>query len=107
MTQTWKPAPDRKSTRLNSSHDQISYAVFCLKKKKKKCDAVKANRHGHVAEGGEHTERLEEERRTIAEPTRCTWGFAIDKAARAEGGDVEKRSPHGFAPSIAQLKNAQ
>src|SRR5688572_32423579 len=28
--------PDRKSTRLNSSHSQISYAVFCLKKKKKK-----------------------------------------------------------------------
>src|SRR2546421_8085149 len=28
-------AADRKSTRLNSSHDQISYAVFCLKKKKK------------------------------------------------------------------------
>src|SRR2546421_9563470 len=27
---------DRKSTRLNSSHDQISYAVFCLKKKKSK-----------------------------------------------------------------------
>src|SRR5216683_6339164 len=30
-----RPCPDRKSTRLNSSHDQISYAVFCLKKKKK------------------------------------------------------------------------
>src|SRR2546427_5642082 len=30
------PSPsDRKSTRLNSSHSQISYAVFCLKKKKK------------------------------------------------------------------------
>src|SRR2546421_7882758 len=31
------PSPwrDRKSTRLNSSHDQISYAVFCLKKKKR------------------------------------------------------------------------
>src|SRR2546421_2326986 len=28
------PLEDRKSTRLNSSHDQISYAVFCLKKKK-------------------------------------------------------------------------
>src|SRR5438552_11341677 len=28
--------PDRKSTRLNSSHQIISYAVFCLKKKKKK-----------------------------------------------------------------------
>src|SRR2546430_11561340 len=30
------PCKDRKSTRLNSSHSQISYAVFCLKKKKKK-----------------------------------------------------------------------
>src|SRR2546430_3085661 len=28
---------DRKSTRLNSSHSQISYAVFCLKKKKTNC----------------------------------------------------------------------
>src|SRR2546430_13137224 len=28
---------DRKSTRLNSSHSQISYAVFCLKKKKNRC----------------------------------------------------------------------
>src|SRR2546427_7354290 len=33
--QRWRD-PDRKSTRLNSSHSQISYAVFCLKKKKKK-----------------------------------------------------------------------
>src|SRR5438876_7880487 len=41
----WPPGPrtvalsqqiDRKSTRLNSSHPSISYAVFCLKKKKKK-----------------------------------------------------------------------
>src|SRR2546430_8414510 len=30
-------ARDRKSTRLNSSHSQISYAVFCLKKKKQEC----------------------------------------------------------------------
>src|SRR2546430_11162066 len=30
-----RDARDRKSTRLNSSHSQISYAVFCLKKKKK------------------------------------------------------------------------
>src|SRR2546430_11102952 len=30
-----KAAQDRKSTRLNSSHSQISYAVFCLKKKKR------------------------------------------------------------------------
>src|SRR5687768_17935001 len=33
---TWKRMIDRKSTRLNSSHGYISYAVFCLKKKKKK-----------------------------------------------------------------------
>src|SRR2546421_2134493 len=32
----WGRIRDRKSTRLNSSHDQISYAVFCLKKKKKR-----------------------------------------------------------------------
>src|SRR2546421_2114382 len=31
---------DRKSTRLNSSHDQISYAVFCLKKKKKSVETT-------------------------------------------------------------------
>src|SRR2546427_4492839 len=30
----WYHRQDRKSTRLNSSHSQISYAVFCLKKKK-------------------------------------------------------------------------
>src|SRR5205085_10245367 len=35
---------DRKSTRLNSSHSQISYAVFCLKKKKKKKKNNKNNR---------------------------------------------------------------
>src|SRR5947207_7182241 len=33
---TCRKLPDRKSTRLNSSHTVISYAVFCLKKKKKK-----------------------------------------------------------------------
>src|SRR5204863_7677723 len=32
--------PDRKSTRLNSSHVEISYAVFCLKKKKKKNNKI-------------------------------------------------------------------
>src|SRR5205085_10250556 len=43
---------DRKSTRLNSSHSQISYAVFCLKKKKKKkkkktTDTKQRNNHKH------------------------------------------------------------
>src|SRR2546421_9392870 len=36
LPHTEGPSRDRKSTRLNSSHDQISYAVFCLKKKKNK-----------------------------------------------------------------------
>src|SRR5450432_4218293 len=31
---------DRKSTRLNSSHDQISYAVFCLKKQKERAAGI-------------------------------------------------------------------
>src|SRR5258708_30254208 len=35
---------DRKSTRLNSSHQIISYAVFCLKKKKKKNGIIKSTR---------------------------------------------------------------
>src|SRR2546426_1271558 len=51
----WKrlrPAPmgralDRKSTRLNSSHLVISYAVFCLKKKKKKSDVLES-RNGKI-----------------------------------------------------------
>src|SRR5688572_31813437 len=33
---------DRKSTRLNSSHSQISYAVFCLKKKKKQNNTARS-----------------------------------------------------------------
>src|SRR5438477_7804030 len=37
---------DRKSTRLNSSHMSISYAVFCLKKKKKK-NKKKLNKKNH------------------------------------------------------------
>src|SRR5947209_9279575 len=37
-------AKDRKSTRLNSSHANISYAVFCLKKKKKKTNIIKNNK---------------------------------------------------------------
>src|SRR5256885_7467561 len=36
--------PDRKSTRLNSSHLVISYAVFCLKKKKKKNNLIRNNK---------------------------------------------------------------
>src|SRR2546422_6458831 len=39
-----RAVPDRKSTRLNSSHGYISYAVFCLKKKKRHCKYC----HAHI-----------------------------------------------------------
>src|SRR5690242_21623810 len=42
---------DRKSTRLNSSHMSISYAVFCLKKKKKKMSDV-------IQQDNEHNDQL-------------------------------------------------
>src|SRR5438552_13180052 len=57
----WSFGRDRKSTRLNSSHQIISYAVFCLKKKKKKknkklliktetkeCIKPQTNSHAHA-----------------------------------------------------------
>src|SRR2546427_5880761 len=45
---------DRKSTRLNSSHSQISYAVFCLKKKKKKIHSLPTNKEAHSHDGLAH-----------------------------------------------------
>src|SRR2546427_860912 len=42
------PKGDRKSTRLNSSHSQISYAVFCLKKKKNTKERA-SSRLGHLS----------------------------------------------------------
>src|SRR2546430_9403524 len=44
---------DRKSTRLNSSHSQISYAVFCLKKKQKRCNRSADQSSGYVIQGGD------------------------------------------------------
>src|SRR5438445_3890541 len=50
------PGADRKSTRLNSSHANISYAVFCLKKKKKKL-AIKEKQ---IRRGKNETDNLRE-----------------------------------------------
>src|SRR5436309_9597824 len=53
--------PDRKSTRLNSSHVKISYAVFCLKKKKSRRTVPRHRRfrtlRGSVAIGGPTRQR--------------------------------------------------
>src|SRR5437899_9567538 len=56
------PREDRKSTRLNSSHLGISYAVFCLKKKKR------TRVRSHTAQGL-HPERLDESAMHSALPT--------------------------------------
>src|SRR5256885_11982502 len=47
-------AVDRKSTRLNSSHLVISYAVFCLKKKKKIFELIYCSNVVHIANGQKH-----------------------------------------------------
>src|SRR2546430_12760340 len=46
----WAFLIDRKSTRLNSSHSQNSYAVFCLKKKKKHKSTLTSGTHYKVLE---------------------------------------------------------
>src|SRR5688572_31248827 len=47
--------PDRKSTRLNSSHSQISYAVFCLKKKKQtRVDSLNIRHNLSSSKGHKH-----------------------------------------------------
>src|SRR5256885_5645165 len=50
----WNPPAkgDRKSTRLNSSHLVISYAVFCLKKKNRSNRAIHSSGHGPSSRGG-------------------------------------------------------
>src|SRR3989304_3877672 len=63
---------DRKSTRLNSSHGYISYAVFCLKKKTK--TQVDVTRGGHVRHLGLAPESLG----GLSECCPgCGWGFSF------------------------------
>src|SRR5258708_21693865 len=50
----WFPNTDRKSTRLNSSHQIISYAVFCLKKKKTNTHSNQTNSHSSTNRVHEH-----------------------------------------------------
>src|SRR6266581_5583869 len=59
----WSSEVDRKSTRLNSSHPSISYAVFCLKKKKQPLEVGNAT-HGVAGAGrtGGHAAEIEPRR---------------------------------------------
>src|SRR2546430_10094792 len=62
---------DRKSTRLNSSHSQISYAVFCLKKKKRLKRASFRSRRRHPTKAS--TEHARTSRPCISRPrTNCS-----------------------------------
>src|SRR5258708_26898774 len=60
----YHPMRDRKSTRLNSSHQIISYAVFCLKKKKKK-KTNHTQREGKAIKIGTHIQYTECRRESV------------------------------------------
>src|SRR5258707_3470428 len=84
--------PDRKSTRLNSSHANISYAVFCLKKKKKNINTPNSNRNkSHCW--------LNRNERSIGNLQRSSRGDALtasdylayhSRSQLSDGGTVEK-----------------
>src|SRR2546421_7881662 len=76
----WSPE-DRKSTRLNSSHDQISYAVFCLKKKK-----CRRRAYGRVQGGGR-------ERRTYGNAVGCRQLTAVDNGLIAVAPSRRRKTP--------------
>src|SRR2546421_9649058 len=70
---------DRKSTRLNSSHDQISYAVFCLKKKKKE---------SHVGSYSENTQVKDSEHPRHRDES--LPNHAVESALHAHTGAAER-----------------
>src|SRR5690349_22680790 len=70
-----EPSRDRKSTRLNSSHVEISYAVFCLKKKKKKKQKQQVQDRKRVREDVKRRGRPGDERKTGSGNT-CREGIA-------------------------------
>src|SRR2546421_1939337 len=84
-------ARDRKSTRLNSSHDQISYAVFCLKKKKF-ADAGLGGARARAQDG--HSSRTLARRR---EPDFRSVGRELVTVAirRFGSGHKSRVAPHG------------
>src|SRR5712664_3993929 len=72
-----RPGEDRKSTRLNSSHDQISYAAFCLKKKNDK-SAIQTNNNNTNAKNKQDF--------IPAGKLKLTSAFTADYASQAANG---------------------
>src|SRR3989440_1956627 len=62
---------DRKSTRLNSSHDQISYAVFCLKKKRTRLNSSHDQISYAVFCSKKKTKQKQQRKSTTRRYTRC------------------------------------
>src|SRR5947209_11500665 len=83
--------PDRKSTRLNSSHANISYAVFCLKKKKKKNNIileVESKKKTTILPSERNTQRRKHDltftqhnQQTIQEPNICVTRPTLTRTA--------------------------
>src|SRR5947209_15133350 len=80
---------DRKSTRLNSSHANISYAVFCLKKKK----ITKANRGASMINGMPKTVQSTPNRRTISMDHACAPKVFVAAEPASVRNPTEVASP--------------
>src|SRR3989440_2928277 len=83
---------DRKSTRLNSSHDQISYAVFCLKKKKEQHVAACHRIPSLAPPAGEYRCRP---------PLPLLDAPRVGDPLRGEPAGAEGASPRAAAPLLA------
>src|SRR2546426_6331098 len=78
--------PDRKSTRLNSSHLVISYAVFCLKKKKNDHPLHRTNLEGEVLVGSAVLRGLDPAQRGGVRQ-RCSRDFEVRRRVTHTGGE--------------------
>src|SRR2546430_8181086 len=73
---------DRKSTRLNSSHSQISYAVFCLKKKKDHEHTLHfESRHQNVQLAARHVMIITDASRVRSDPPAPSFASISDNCA--------------------------
>src|SRR2546421_7277967 len=71
---------DRKSTRLNSSHDQISYAVFCLKKKKKRnIHRLRLDHNAHILLSSDPSRHHHDDTHLYHAALNGNTGIAVDR----------------------------
>src|SRR6266581_6708258 len=114
---------DRKSTRLNSSHPSISYAVFCLKKKKKNFnrDEPHLGRDKAKSRAGPRADRIFRARKSRADHSRRAWSWNRDwisnplrleqrRKSRSPGEIATRKSELEFsvaAFSLAVVQNSQ